>query len=134
DERQRPRSLAEISARDLARLDRLAGAVEDVVDDLERDAEVRAERTQGFAAAEQARRLEQLRRLQRAAFQVSLDRRVGIVLLALLHRFASGETERGVGKDLDGVQFARRGELAEGACEEVVAGCTSDALAVRRPD
>ena len=37
-ERQRRRAVAEIGAGDLGGLDRRAGAVEDVVDDLERDA------------------------------------------------------------------------------------------------
>ena len=51
-ERQRRRPLAEIGARDLPRLDRQAGAVEDVVGDLECDAERQAERAR--AAAEPA--------------------------------------------------------------------------------
>ena len=43
DQRQRRRTVAQVGACDLAGLDRLAGAVEDVVDDLEGDPEVRAE-------------------------------------------------------------------------------------------
>ena len=60
DQRQRRRSVAQVGAGDLAGLDRVAGTVEDVVDDLERDPEQPA--VVAAAAAEQARRLEQLAR------------------------------------------------------------------------
>src|ERR1700693_1152596 len=69
EQRQRRRALAEVDAGDLPRLEAVAGAVEDVVRDLEgdaeRDAEV-AERRVAPAGAEQAGGLEQLRRFQRA--------------------------------------------------------------------
>src|SRR6266545_1271146 len=134
DERQRRCSVAQVGARDLARLDRLATAVEDVVDDLERDAEVRAELAQVVPAAEQARGLEELRRLQRAALEVRVDGRVGIVALPLLHRLAADEAERRVGQDLDGGDVTRCGELGERTCEEVVAGGAGDSDTVRGPD
>src|SRR5207244_13557005 len=70
-ERQRRRPLAQVGAGDLPGLDRDAGAVEDVVGDLERDAERGAERAELTPArAEDARRLEEGARLQRAAPEV----------------------------------------------------------------
>jgi hypothetical protein len=89
--------VAQVGAGDLAGLDRLACAVEDVVGDLERDAERQAE----FArpAAEPARGLEQLPRLQGAALQVRLDRRVRVMRLRPLHRLAAREAERRVRED-----------------------------------
>src|SRR5579859_2526865 len=81
-QRQRRRALAQVDARDLAGLEAVAGAVEDVVRDLEGDAEREPEAAEGRVAAvrtEQARSLEQLRRLQCAALEVALDRRVRVV-------------------------------------------------------
>ena len=82
DQRQRRRPLAQVDACDLARLDRLSGAIEDVVRDLECDPERQPERAEVLAfraAAEPASRLEQLAGLEPAALEVGLDRRVGIV-------------------------------------------------------
>src|SRR5579859_5786650 len=90
-QRQRRRALAQVDARDLAGLEAVAGAVEDVVRDLEGDAEREPEAAErGVAAvrAEQAGGLEQLRSLQRAPFEVAVDGRVGIVRLAPLERLA----------------------------------------------
>src|SRR6516165_8011553 len=90
-ERQRRRPLAEVDAGDLAGLEPVARAVEDVVRDLEGDAEGESEAAErGVAAArpEQAGGLEQLGRLQLAAREIALDGRVGIVRLAPLQRLA----------------------------------------------
>ena len=94
DQRQRRRPLAEVDAGDLPGLDRLAGAVEDVVRDLERDPEREPERAESCPRAEHAGRLEELPGLQRAALEIGLDRRVRVVRLAALHRLAAGEAER----------------------------------------
>src|SRR4029453_12102237 len=94
-ERQRGNALAEIRSGDLARLDGLSRAVEAVVDDLERDSECQAELAQLRAAArEQARSLEELRRLERAAGQVLLDGRVRPVPVAALRPLAAGARPR----------------------------------------
>src|SRR5881397_2574782 len=79
DQRQRRRPLAQVGAGDLAGLNRLAGAVENVVRDLEGDPEREPELAEPAVAPgpEQARRLEQLPRLQRAAVEVALDARLG---------------------------------------------------------
>ena len=82
------------------------GAVEDVVGDLERDAE--REAVLARAAAEPARRLEELARLQRAALDVRLDGRRRVVRLRPLQRLAAREAERGVGEDLDRLGVAGR--------------------------
>ena len=106
EKRQRRRAVPEVRARHLARLDRLAAAVEDVVRDLERDAEQAAVLT--APATEDARGLEELPGLERAALEVVVDRRVGIVALAPLHCLAARERERGVRQHGDGARIARR--------------------------
>ena len=111
DERQRRRAVTQIRAGDLARLDRLPRAVEDVVHDLKDDAEVRAELPQRFAAAEHAGRFEQLRRLQRAALDVGVNGRLGVVPLPALHGLAAHEAERRIREDLHRAEVAGRGEL-----------------------
>src|SRR5690349_24792846 len=75
DQREGRRALAQVGAGDLAGLDRLARAVEDVVRDLEGDPEREAELAERpvAAAAEQARGLEQLPGLEGAALEVRLD-------------------------------------------------------------
>src|SRR5438128_5384643 len=58
DQRQRRRPLAQVDAGDLPRLDRLAGAIEDVVGDLKGDPQGKPERSEvgpTLARAEQAR-------------------------------------------------------------------------------
>ena len=119
-ERQGRRAVAEVGAGDLAGLDRGARAVEDVVGDLEGDPE--REAVLAGAAAEPARRLEELPRLQRAALEVRLDRRRRVVRLRPLQRLAAREAERRVGEDLDRGGVSGRAQLREGAREEVVAG------------
>src|SRR5207244_659849 len=93
---------------------------EDVVRDLKRDAEREPERA--GAAAEQTGRLEQLPRLEAAALEVRLDRRVGIMSLCTLHRLAAGETERRLGEDRDRTGVTCRRKLLERAGEQVIAG------------
>src|SRR5206468_6467669 len=118
------RALAQVGACDLAGLDRLAGAVEDVVRDLERDPEGEPERVQA-AATEPAGGLEELPGLEGAPFEVGVDGRVRVMPLAALQRFAAGETEDGVGKQRDVVRITRARELGERTREEVVAGRAS---------
>src|SRR5581483_10507925 len=109
-ERQRGRAVAQVRAGHLAGLDRVARAVEDVVRNLEGDAEQEA--VLARPAAEQAGGLEQLPGLQRAALEVGVDGGVRVVPLAALQRLAAGEREAGVGEDADGgpcaVQAAAR--------------------------
>src|SRR6266516_4564037 len=85
-QRQRRCPLAQIGAGDLPGLDRDARAVEDVVGDLERDAEREPESTR--AAGQPARSLEELARLQRATFEVRLDSGVRIEALGTLQGLA----------------------------------------------
>ncbi len=135
DQRQGRRALTEVGAGDLAGLDRLARAVEDVVRDLERDPEREAERSQPRVAAtpEQAGGLEELAGLEGAALEIALDRRLGIVGLGALKRLAAREGERRPGEEADGPRVARRRELGEGPGEEVVAGGARGAGAVAGP-
>src|SRR5436189_5600965 len=99
DQRQRRRALAQVGAGDLARLDRLPGAVEDVVRDLERDPEGEAERAEAAVAAapEQAGSFEELRRLEGTALEVALDGRLRVVRLRTLQRLAAPERQGGRG-------------------------------------
>jgi len=78
-QRKRRCALPQVGAGDLAGLDRDAGAVEDVVGDLEGDAERQPERP--GASGEPARRLEELPGLEPAALEVGVDGRVGIEAL-----------------------------------------------------
>src|SRR5579859_2491480 len=124
-QRQRRRALAQVDARDLAGLETVAGAVEDVVRDLEGDAEREPEAAEGRVAAvrtEQARSLEQLRRLQCAALEVALDRRIRVVGLAPLEGLAACQAKGRLGERRDRPRVARGGKLREGPREEVVAG------------
>ena len=131
EQRQRRRAVAQVGARDLARLDRVARAVEDVVDDLERDAEQPA--VVAAAAAEQAGGLEQLSGLEGAPLEVALDGRVGVVPLPPLQRLAPRERERCFGERRHALDVAARRELGERAREEVVAGRAGGVGAVGRP-
>src|SRR6476619_3679439 len=135
DQRQRGRPFAEVGAGDLAGLDRLTRAVEDVVGDLEGDPEREPEAAKSLvaAAAEQARRLEQLPGLERAAGEVVVHARVRVVGLGALQRLTAGECERRAGETLDGAAVAGRGELGEGTREEIVAGGARRLGAVARP-
>src|SRR5204863_5455963 len=105
DQRERRSALAQVGAGDLARLDRLAGAVEDVVCDLERDPEREPEPSEALvaAAAEQTRGLEQLPRLEGTALEVALDARLRIVRLRSLERLAAGESQGRLGEAADGL-------------------------------
>src|SRR5262249_38497981 len=107
DQRQRRRPLAQVDTCDLPGLDRVAGAVEDVVRDLEGDPEGEPERAE-LRIPELARGLEQLPGLQRAALEVGLDRRFGIVRLATLHRLAARERQGSLGEQRDAARVARR--------------------------
>src|ERR687891_1021161 len=130
----RRNSLAEVGARDLARVDRVPHAVEDVVRDLERDAQREPEPTEaGIARAEQARGFEELSRLERDALDVRLDRGLRVVELPLLHRLAAGDRQTGAGEDVDALEVARVGELGHRAGEEVVAAGPSRGGAVLVP-
>ena len=134
DERQRRRAVAQVDAGRLAGRVEVAGAVEDVVGDLEGDAEREPERAElGAAAAEDARGLEELAGLQRAAQQVLVDGRVGPEGLPALERLAAGERERGLGEHRDARRVPGRGELGERPREEVVAGRLRGAVAVLGP-
>src|SRR5262245_35495459 len=118
-ERQGRNSLAQIRAGDLPGLHRLARAIETVVDDLERDPEREPELAELSAAAgEEARGLEELRRLQRAAGQVLVDRRVRTTALCALHPLAADESEGRVGEDRDRPPISYLRELGERAREE----------------
>ena len=130
-QRERRRAVLEIGTRHLARLDRVARAVEHVVGDLERDTEEAS--VLAAPAAEHARGLEELPSLERAALEVVVDRRVRIVALAPLHRFATGESKGGIGEHNDSRRIARLREHGEGAREEVVPGCLGHLLAVLAP-
>ena len=105
-ERQRRRPVAEVGAGILPGLDRVTGAVEDVVDDLERDAEQPP--VVAAAAAEHARGLEQLPGLQRTPLEVPVDGRVGVVALPPLQRLPARERQRGVGEHGDASHVDRR--------------------------
>ena len=127
EQRQRRRPLAQIGAGDLARIDRLAGAVQDVVGDLEGDPERQAELGQlagllpSQTGAEQAGGLEELPGLERAALEVALDRRLRIVGLGTLERLAPCKREACRRKRRNGAFVSGRRELGERAGEQVVA-------------
>src|SRR5262245_56597583 len=84
EQRQRRRALAQVHTRDLAGLDGLTGALEDVVGDLKRDSEPEPEPADCGrhvpvpVGPEQARGLEELPGLEGAALEVALDRRLGV--------------------------------------------------------
>src|SRR5205823_14063471 len=108
-----------------------AGAVEDVVRDLERDAKRQPEGA--GAAGQPACGLEELARLQRAPLQVGPHRRIGIEALRTLQGLAARETERRVREDRDRTRVAGRRELRKRAREEIVAGGARCLRAVSRP-
>src|SRR5207249_11898715 len=116
-------------------LDRLPGAVEDVVGDLERDPKREPERAEiaVAAAAEQAGRLEELPGLERAAIEVALHGRVWVVRLGALQRLAPGQCERRAREEAHSLRLAGRGELRERAREEVVPGRPRCLGPMRRP-
>ena len=136
DERQRRGAVAEVDPLHLARRVEVAAAIEDVVGDLEGDPEREAEGAEARAvapASQEARCLEELSRLQRAAREIVLDGSFRPESLAPLQRFTAGERERRVGEDQDRVRILRRSELCEGAREEVVAGGPRDRLPMLGP-
>ena len=134
DQRERRRAVAQVGSGDLPGLRRETGAVEDVVRDLEGDAEREPEGAEALVPrGEQAGRLEQAPRLERAPLEVRVDRRVGVVELPPLHRLAAREVDRGRREDPDALLVAGRGELGERAREQVVAARERRGRAVRRP-
>src|SRR5437762_2645314 len=130
-QRQRRRALTEVGPCDLPRLDGHSRAVQDVVGDLERDAECEPECAR--AAREATSGLEELPGLERAALEVGVHGGVGIEALTALHRLAAREAQRRVGehRKRSGVPGPR--ELGERACEQVVAGRARRGRPVRRP-
>ena len=76
-------------------------------------------------ATEQARRLEELAGLERAALEVGVDRSSRVVTLPPLQRLAARERQGRVREDRDAFEVARLRQLGEGAREEVVAGRAS---------
>ena len=91
----------------LARPRGRAGHVEDVVEELEGQADAAAEGAEGAGVAagleraEAARRLEQARRLELAAREVALDRHRGVPGVGALAQLALGERAARVGEDAD---------------------------------
>src|ERR687898_2109574 len=135
EQRQGRRALAQVGPGDLAGLDRVAHAVEDVVDDLERDPERHAEAPEPLVArAEQARGLEQRAGLERDALEVRGLRGVRIVTLHPLQRLAAHERETRAREDLRALEVSHLRELAEGAREEIVARRDRSVRPVRAPD
>src|SRR6185312_17003818 len=123
---ERGDAFAQVRSCNLARLHRLSGAVEAVVHDLEGDPERETELAELAAAArDQARGLEQLRSLQRAACQVLVDGRVGAPPLAAFHGLSADERIGGVREDRDGPRVPRRGKLGERTREQVDASGSS---------
>ena len=114
---------------------RIAGAVEDVVGDLERDAEREPEAAEArVARAEQARGLEELPGLERDPLEVRVDRssRVG-GSWRHLEGLAARERETGVGEDANTPRGRRSRRARRTAREEVVAGRPGRPVAVRVP-
>src|SRR4029077_16356032 len=118
-------------AGDFPGLDRRARAVEHVVGDLERDPE--REAVLAGAAAEPARGLEQLSRLERAALEIRLDGGGRIARLRPLQGFSASETESRVGQDVDRFGVTGRAQLRERAGEEIVTGRARRRGPVDRP-
>ena len=131
EERERRRPVAQVGPGHLPRLDRLARAVEDVVDDLERDAEQAPELR--VPAAERTGGGEQGAGLERAPLEVRLDGRRRVVALQPLQRLAARQGERGVRERRDALLRAGGGERRERRREQMVAGRLRGEGAVRRP-
>src|SRR6185436_15900787 len=137
DEWKRRRAVAQIDALHLPRRVEVAAAVEDVVCDLESDAEREPEASETRAvraASEQAGSLEELPGLQGAAREVLVHRGLGPEGLAPLHRLAAREGERRIGEDRHRLCVTGLRELRESAREEVVARRPGRCLAVLGPD
>ena len=104
------------------------GHVEDVVEELEGEADAAAKGAEGAGVAaglertEAARRLEQPRGLELAAREVALDRHGGVPGVGALAQLALGERAARVGEDADLVDPAVLGELGERAGEQEVTG------------
>jgi hypothetical protein len=122
DQRESRRAFSEVVPSELPGLDRRAGAVEDVVGDLERDPQREPEAADRLVAApEQACGAEELGRLQRAAPEILLLGRIRLVRLPVLDRLASHEGERSGGEQLDALRIAGRRELRERSRIQVIA-------------
>ena len=85
------------------------------------------------ATTEKAGGLEELAGLERAPLQVLVDRRVGIALLASLHRLAARQTERRLREHGDTFEVTVGRELRERPGEEIVAGRPGRVGAESRP-
>ena len=134
DERERRRAVPQVYPCELAGGVEVAGAVQDVVGDLEGDAESETELAEpGPSAAQSARDLEQLPGLERAAEEVVVDGGVGAERLAALQRLPAGEREGRVGEQRDRRGVLRGGELREGSRKQVIARRFRRLLPVERP-
>ena len=130
-------AVAEIDPGDLPGRVEVAAAVEDVVCDLERDAEGEPEASEACAvraASEQAGSLEELPGFQRAAREVLVHRGLGPKGLPPLQRLAAGEGERCLRENGDRLRVASRRELRERPRKEIVAGRSRRRLAMLGPD
>ena len=134
EQRQRRRPLAQVGAGDLAGLDRLARAVEDVVGDLEGDPEVSAERAERLAAR---RAGTPPRTASPSSARSARGRRRRSCPGRASAAAASPRRGRGTSAASARICTARavagRGELGERAREEIVAGRARGVGAVRRP-
>ena len=118
DQRQRRRAVAQIDAGGLPGRVEVARAVEDVVGDLEGDAERKAEVAElGARPAEDARGLEELSRLEGAARKVLVDGCLRPEGLPPLKGLATRERERRLGQEGHALGVAGARELRERAGE-----------------
>ncbi len=123
DQRQGDGAVEQVGPARLAGPLRRAGDVEDVVEQLEGEADLGAELAQVLViVAEQAGTFEQRRGLQSAAVQVALLGDLEVEGIVALGQLAAGQGDRGVGEQLDRAGVAGVGEQGEGAGEQQVAG------------
>ena len=130
DERQRGLAFGEVVAEVLARLLDVAGVIENIVDELERRAEVHAVfgerdlRLSRGAAEDRAhlgRRLEELRRLVADHAQVAFLVGVGVVHVEELQHFSFGDDVGRIREHLHHAEAPRLDDHLEGARVEKIA-------------